>query len=277
MRVIGETAEVLITVKTSPQPSTSYGDTVCVAGIRIDGGRADWIRLYPIPFRWLETDQQFRKYDIIRLEVRRRHQDTRPESYSPAVESIQRIDHLDNWKLRQPIMSKVARTSVCALRADASASHSAPSLGMIDVRFVSKLEFESNPGWSDAERAKIAHAMELPTHDLLGNQLRIPPELAAPAFKVRYKYTCMDGDCPGHKGQILDWELTELQRRFGSSGEERVKTVVQEKFLDQMFRPDKHTSFFMGNFEDPKKRHNFSVLGVYYPDRQVATSATLFD
>ena len=277
MRVVGEVAEVLITVKTSPQPSTSYGDTVCVAGIRIDGGRADWIRLYPIPFRWLESDQQFHKYDIIQLEVRRRDQDTRPESYSPSIESIHRVGHLDGWRARQPIISQVARTTVCALRAGALASHSAPSLGMVDVRSVSKVEFEVNPGWSEAERAKIAHAMQLPTHDLFGGQVRIPPELVAPAYKVRYKYRCMDDDCPSHTGQILDWELSELQRRYREAGDERLKAVVREKFFDQMFSAKKHTSFFMGNFEDPKKRHNFSVLGAYYPDRQVAAEATLFD
>jgi hypothetical protein len=277
VRVVGETAEVLITVKTSPQPSASYGDTVCVAGIRVDGGRAEWIRLYPIQFRWLESDQQFRKYDIIQLEVRRRDKDTRPESYSPSIESIERVGHLNDWKARQPIMSKVARTTVCALRADAQASHRAPSLGMVAVRSVSKIEFDVNPGWSEAERAKIARAMELPTHDLFGNQAKMPPELVAPPYKVRYRYKCMDGNCPGHTGQILDWELSELQRRYRAEGDDRVKTVVREKFLDQMFSPKKHTSFFMGNFEDPKKRHNFSVLGVYCPERRVAAEATLFD
>jgi hypothetical protein len=277
MRVVGETAEVLITVKTSPQPSASYGDTVCVAGTRIDGGRADWIRLYPIPFRWLETDQKFRKYDIIKVEVRRRDQDTRPESFSPTIESIERVGRLDDWKARQPIMSNVSRTTVCGLRVGALAAHSAPSLGMIEVRSVSKLEFETNPGWSESERAKIAHAMQLPTEDLFGNQVRIPPELAAPAFKVRYRYKCMEADCGGHVGQILDWELSELQRRYRGRDDADLKAAVQAKFVEQMLSPKKQTSFFMGNFEDPKKRHNFSVLGVYYPDRKVAAEATLFD
>ena len=37
MHVRSETARVLITVKASPQPSAKYGDTVCVAGIRVGG------------------------------------------------------------------------------------------------------------------------------------------------------------------------------------------------------------------------------------------------
>ena len=42
-----ETAEVMITVKTYPNPSETYGETVCVAGVRLDRGAPEWIRLYP--------------------------------------------------------------------------------------------------------------------------------------------------------------------------------------------------------------------------------------
>lgn len=44
-----------------------------------------------------------------------------------------------------------------------------------------------------------------------------------------------------------------------------------------MFAPGKQTSFFMGNFEDARKRASFSVLGVYYPPEGVASSVSLFD
>ena len=88
MGIVGETARVLITVKTSPQPSAKYGDTVCVAGIRLDKGDHRWIRLYPIPFRYFAEDKQFAEYDVVGLTVRRRHADSRSESYSPEWKSI---------------------------------------------------------------------------------------------------------------------------------------------------------------------------------------------
>lgn len=87
MRVKGEQARVLVTVKATPQPSASYGDTSCIAGSRIDQGEPSWIRLYPVAFRWLDGDSQFKKYDVIELEVRRRDSDTRKESYSPTQDS----------------------------------------------------------------------------------------------------------------------------------------------------------------------------------------------
>lgn len=41
-----KSARVLITVKTAPVPSTTLGDTVCVAGIRLTDDGPEWIRLY---------------------------------------------------------------------------------------------------------------------------------------------------------------------------------------------------------------------------------------
>jgi hypothetical protein len=276
MRVRAETARVLITVKTAPQPSASYGDTVCVAGIRIDGSRSDWIRLYPIPFRWLDSAQKFRKYDVIELEVRRRDQDSRQESYSPTIDTIRLVEHLDPWAPREEILRQVSRTTVCALRAGVQARHDAPSLGLIDVEAVTGLEFEDHPGWSEAEQRKIAASLQMQSIDLFGS-VKVPPKLMAPQLKVRYKYQCAESGCPSHVGQILDWELSELQRRIGGVSGERLRVLIQEKFIDMMWNSRRRSSFFRGNFEDPKKRQNFSVLGVYYPDVVTATKATLFD
>jgi hypothetical protein len=56
-----------------------------------------------------------------------------------------------------------------------------------------------------------------------------------------------------------------------------LKAEVTKRFLNQMFNPKKLTSFFMGNFEAAIKRQSFSVLGIYYPDRKIASEQTLFD
>jgi hypothetical protein len=38
--------QLLVTVKAAPNPSTNYGETVCVAGISTDLADPGWIRLY---------------------------------------------------------------------------------------------------------------------------------------------------------------------------------------------------------------------------------------
>lgn len=72
--------KILITVKAYPAISKKYNETVCTAGITEEG---KWIRIYPIPFRQLDYDKQFRKYEWIELDLVRNRSDFRPESYRP--------------------------------------------------------------------------------------------------------------------------------------------------------------------------------------------------
>jgi hypothetical protein len=49
----------LVVVKTYPNPSATYGETVCCAAIDRDAG--EWARIYPITFRRL-AGRQFAKF-----------------------------------------------------------------------------------------------------------------------------------------------------------------------------------------------------------------------
>lgn len=57
---------LLVTVKTAPLLSTKYTETVCTAGLLRDG---TWIRIYPIPYRLLDKDQRFKKYQWIEVKL----------------------------------------------------------------------------------------------------------------------------------------------------------------------------------------------------------------
>lgn len=69
---------VLIAVKTYPTLSEKYSELACTAGFREDGS---WIRLYPIPFRLLELDQRYKKYQWVEVDIAKNKSDPRPESY----------------------------------------------------------------------------------------------------------------------------------------------------------------------------------------------------
>lgn len=100
---------ILVTVKTYPALSTSYGETVCTAGIREDG---TWIRLYPVPFRRLDKGEQYRLYDWIECPLIKHSRDARPESYRPTGE-IQCVGHVgtsDNWRERRELLLGRPRT-----------------------------------------------------------------------------------------------------------------------------------------------------------------------
>jgi hypothetical protein len=73
-----ERKRIYITVKTYPTLSEKYDELVCTAGICEDGS---WIWLYPLPFRKLDNEQKYRKYQWIEADVERNTSDFRPESY----------------------------------------------------------------------------------------------------------------------------------------------------------------------------------------------------
>jgi hypothetical protein len=274
-----EEIEVLITVKTSPEPSERYFDTVCVAGVRIDGDRHDWVRLFPIQFRHLEKDDQFRKYEVLRLLVRPPHNDLRRESRSPDQGRITRVRSLAGWAEKAAIVDEVLRTTTCDLQAAARAEVNAPSLGLIAVTDLGRLLFEVHPGWTPAQQTKLEAAYFLPDQDLFGEKTHPPPRLKPPRFKVRYQYRCESTHCRGHIGQMLDWELTALQARFAT--DDAIKDAVVRNFHDLPSSTDRTLSFYVGNFFDLKKRAVFSVLGAYYPrradvNRARASKDTLF-
>lgn len=262
MRVIAEKARVLITVKTTPQPSRKYRDTVCTAGVRLDTERPEWIRLYPIPFRYLDSDLQFTKYDVLELEIRRRHEDSRLESYSPDWASVTKVDHFDPWERRVDALRDLPLTNTCELSAAAKLHHGAPSLGLGGVADVTALHFEPHKGWNEKQKAILSRALEeVDLFEPGPSAKRLEP----PRLVVTYRYRCTAPTCPGHSGQILDWELTALQQRLRTATDSELKRQIEAKFVGEMFAPGRDTHFFMGNFENPIKRDKFSVLGVWYP------------
>ena len=123
---------MLITVKAAPNPSAIYGETVCVAGIRLaDTGPKDWIRLYPINFRHLpEASARFKKYDIVTVEARPAGE-ARLESWRPNMATLQVETHLPPWKKRRQLVDPMIDDSMCKIRTDAAADPRARSLALV--------------------------------------------------------------------------------------------------------------------------------------------------
>jgi hypothetical protein len=69
-----ERKRIYITVKTYPTLSEKYDELVCTAGISENGL---WIRLYPLPFRKLDNEQKYKKYQWIEAEIERNTSDFR--------------------------------------------------------------------------------------------------------------------------------------------------------------------------------------------------------
>lgn len=255
---------MLITVKAAPQPSERYGETVCVAGLSVDFERRGWIRLYPINFRELASDDRFRKYDVVTVDARPNPQDQRRESFRPVMDSMVTERHLAAWKPRRGLLDEYVEDSMCHLYRDARADANAQSLALVRPRTVDGLIVEPHPGWTADEQRKIDAYVRQP--DLFGGQDRTA--LEPPRFRAYYRYHCQDSGCGGHRQGVLDWELVAFQRRLTRAGvgDGELHQAISVKFLDELCAPSRDVAFYVGN--QAKRAHVFSVLGVYWPPKR---------
>ncbi len=256
---------VLITVKTYPQPSMKYEETVCVAGIDMDS--LQWVRLYPVQFRALPFEQQFRKYDIVSLYLKKHPQDSRPESYRPDYDSLAVEGSLPaggDWHERRTIVEPTASASMCAIQMEHQTTNK--SLGCF--RPAEVLDFiveDDSPRWEGKQRSALQQLSLFET----GRQ-----PLEKVPLKFSYRYRCTDRACAGHRQTLLDWEAYQLYRNLKAKGDSiaTIRQKIREKFLEDLCGPSKDTMFFVGNHSTHPA--SFMVLGVFYPPRR---EPTLFD
>lgn len=106
---------VLITVRTYPTPAHKGIEVSCTAGITDDGR---WIRLFPIPYRYMAAETRFIKYQWVAASVRKAS-DPRPESFTPDLDSIhlaESVPTTHEWAARRALLAPLIGPSMCLLR-----------------------------------------------------------------------------------------------------------------------------------------------------------------
>lgn len=266
-----ERAEVLVTVKTYPSPSSSYEETVCVAGVRIDRESPSWIRLYPIRFRGADAERTFKKYQRIAVDVKKHDKDPRVESHRPDQDSVQILGQIGTekgrWTSRENLMGKlIGQRTTCELIADNKSvkmSEPSESLGLIKPN-IQGVSVEPGTDWSSDQLEKIERASQ----DTLFGPGLAPLEPAP--YIVKYNYRCQTLGCPGHNPKVLDWELGQAGRRWRREhGDKRAREMVRQKWEDEMCDQSRDTHFYIGN--QARYRHSFSILGTWYPKQSPDT------
>jgi hypothetical protein len=85
MSATQQSSRVAVLIKALPQPSKTYGETVCCAGVTADGR---WKRLFPVRFRHLQGSSSFSRWDWVRFGYRVPTRDNRVESCHVYEDSI---------------------------------------------------------------------------------------------------------------------------------------------------------------------------------------------
>jgi hypothetical protein len=249
---------------TYPHPSESLQELVCTAGITDTG---EWVRLYPIDYRYRPRNQQFRKYQWIEvaLDARGANNDNRRESRRPDLKSIKLLgDPLstkDNWKARREIIDCMPHHT--RLELEDLYERDLVSLGIVRPTEVLDLKVERvDRDWKPQWQAVI-------------NQFTLfsgpPKHLEKLPYKFSYVFRCRDSGDKVHTAMIEDWELGVLYRReVERLGDEALAVAsVRKKFLDELCSPLKDTRFFMGTVFP---YNTWIVLGVFWPPKSAQSS-----
>ncbi|KUN62512.1 hypothetical protein AQJ54_31195 [Streptomyces griseorubiginosus] len=252
----------MITVKTYPELSNKYRETSCVAGIRLDQGEPQHVRLFPVPFRLLSEDAQFSKYSIIEVDVEphRPERDSRPESLRPDLDTLEIVGAVPSdggWKKRYRYVEPLVAPSLCAIKRDQE--QRGTSLGVFQPAEITRFRLEPAEPWS-VSKAALADQLDLFEQEL--NPLEWVP------LDFRYSFRCADDDCPTHDMGLKDWEAGQSYRKFlRKYGERGVREALRETWYDRMCAPNRAIHFFVGNIAAHPK--TFMLLAVFYPERKV--------
>ncbi len=231
MTAYGEPERLLILAKTYPQPSTKYRETSCVVAMTEQG---ELRRLYPVPFRLLEGEQRFAKWQWITARVSPPNDDRRPESRRIDVDSVERVGASvgtrNGWAERINLITHTVVDSRAEL--DCRHAESGQSLGVLHVSRLLGLEIERSGSteWTEKEIERLTR------QGLFDNtQARSRPLLEKIPYTFRYHYeidTANGAEQSRHP--ITDWEVCQFYRRcvndYRNNWESKFCAKIEEEF-----------------------------------------------
>lgn len=263
------TERILIWAKTYPELSKKYLETVCTAGL-LESSKP--LRLYPIPYRYLSgTQEKFKLYQWITAGVQKNPDDPRPESHKIDLDSIVTGETIpttqDEWGKRAEFMLKDPSWQFESWDDLVKAQREkGTSIGIVAPKEIKNVEIVQRS--DDEVKSYDQKFVEIKKiHDAKRAQIdmfekAIPPEMKKLEFlkcRVQVSWLCHTPTCGGHKMQVLDWGLCELQRRDGDEAAlKRMKELCRLDIYD--------LKFFLGNlFLYPS---SFIIVGMWYPKRR---------
>lgn len=267
--------KVLIAVKTYPTLSSKYDELVCTAGFLEDGS---WIRVYPIPFRKLDYDKQYSKYDWIEFDLEKNNSDFRSESHKPkSIETAFNItDHLgteDSWRLRKEIVLKNVHTNMTELIAQAKDTTKYTSLAVFKPKEI--LDFKIEKVDREWDKKKLdtlkAKAQQLNLFQNADNPFEVVQKLP---YKFSYKF--ISDDDIERTMMIEDWEIGQLYwncLKRHEDDEAKACEDVKKKYFDD-FAKTKDLYLFLGTTREfhLMAPNPFIIIGTFHPKKIVQTA-----
>lgn len=265
--------KILIAVKTYPVLSKSYIELACTAGFREDGS---WIRLYPIRFRLLETDKQFKKYQWVEADIIKSRSDGRPESYKVINPEGMTLLHevgtgkARDWAERRSFI--FGKNKIYTNKKEIIALAHANELSLVIFKpkgitdfVVEKAEAQE---WSPEKVKEIQE--NLKQKDLFSEQNLEDFQLVR-KLPYKFSYTFIDDEGAKSTLMIEDWEIGALYWHYADKeGPEVAIEKVREKYFDE-FVKTKDLYLYLGTvheFHNKKSPNPYVIVGTFHPPFQ---------
>jgi len=252
---------ILILAKTYPTPSARYVETACVAGINENG---EMRRLFPIQFRFLDDERQFKKWQWITVKIKKAPRDHRPESHNIDQDSIKRnriIAAGGGWEHRRVWLDKIPTFENEEQMEEARAS-SRTTLALLYPLANVRLEITParDPDWTSEEKERLLRYEQ-------GDLFRPPSAkvhiLRKVPFDFHYSYTvkASDGCEREQKHKIVDWEAYRLYWRCRQKYGQRWEEYFREKLESDLGGKD--LMFLMGTMH--RFPDHWLIISLIYP------------
>lgn len=267
--MVSRRERILILCKTYPSPSGKHSETSCVAGMTETGAL---IRLFPVPFRLIRDDQQFKKWQWVSAQIYPANGDRRPESHKIYVDTISLdgapISTKGQWEARRQALSALTiYDDFDAL--DAARVADGVTLGLLRPKRVTGLEISpvDNPQWTADELEKLVkHEKQAGLFEQDGE--REIKTLRKLPHAFHYTYECeVGGETRHYRHKIADWEAGALywncQRSHGAGWEAPFRARIGEVL------PAADLHFLMGTIH--RFPNQWMIVSLIYPPKMAAT------
>jgi hypothetical protein len=256
---------ILILCKTYPSPSTRYVETSCVAGMEESG---KLIRLFPVPFRLVNDDQQFKKWQWIRARVKKATDDHRGESFRISVDTIEvqgePLSTRNAWEERRLAVDSVEIFDDFNTL-EMARQNRGITLGLLRPSQLIDLEISSakSAQWTDDEIAKLMQAQNQLSLFDQENESKSLKLLKKIPFDFHYKYACsVGGETRSFKHKLVDWEAGALY--WNTCSKPDWQTKFKQRYFTEFSQKD--VLFLMGTIH--RFPDQWLIVSVIYPPKQ---------
>lgn len=243
-----QTIELLINCKTYPAVSKKYIETVCTGGVQADGS---FVRLYPIPFRFLGKDEQYRRWDIIQVRAYKDTKDKRPESWHLVHGTpINIVKSLSDEKRRWEWMNKAIFQGATDLEDQGKTN------GLVEIEPIELYWTPDKKEWSPRQKVVLNQGSLFDSKEKMAQlSIRVPWQFR---LKYREKATGREDD-----GKVLAWSYYQGYLRFlrDTGNEEKALNMVADQVKRSIFSNDKTVYAILGTHS---RFGHWMISGLYH-------------